>query len=49
MKTNTVHEIKEWQVIMDYLGNLPVGKNDKLPVVPVDDRASEVRAIKVNN
>ena len=49
MKTDTVHEIKEWQAIMDYLGNLPVGKNDKLPVVPVDDRASEVRAIKVNN
>jgi len=49
MKTNTVHEIKEWQAIMDYLVQLPVNKNSKLPLVPVDKRAAEVRAFKTNN
>jgi len=49
MKTNTVREIKEWQAIMDYLIQLPVNKNDKLPFVPVDERAEEIRAIKTNN
>jgi 5'-nucleotidase/UDP-sugar diphosphatase len=49
MRSNTVREIKEWQAIMDYLVQLPVNKNDKLPLVPVDKRADEVRAIKVNN
>ena len=46
---NSLAEIKEWQAIMDYLVQLPVNKNEKLPYVPVDKRASEVRAIKVNN
>lgn len=41
-----VREIKEWQAIMDYLRNLPA-KNGELPVIPVDERAAEVRAIKV--
>jgi 5'-nucleotidase/UDP-sugar diphosphatase len=41
-----VREIKEWQAIMDHLRGLPVTKGDELPVIPVDDRASEVRAIK---
>jgi 5'-nucleotidase / UDP-sugar diphosphatase len=43
----SVAEIKDWQAIMDYLVQLPVNKNDKLPLVPVDKRAAEVRAIKV--
>ena len=41
------HEIKEWQAIMDHLRSLPVKGKDELPVIPVDDRANEVRAIKV--
>jgi len=49
LSKNSVSEIKEWQAIMDYLVQLPVNKNDKLPLVPVDKRAAEVRAIKVNN
>ncbi|HTO60085.1 MAG TPA: bifunctional UDP-sugar hydrolase/5'-nucleotidase [Bradyrhizobium sp.] len=40
-------EIKEWQAIMDYLRDLPVRKKGELPVIPVDERAAEVRAIKV--
>jgi len=39
-------EIKEWQAIMDFLRNLPVERKGELPVIPVDERASEVRAIK---
>lgn len=38
-------EIKEWQAIMDHLRRLPA-KPGELPVIPVDDRANEVRAIK---
>jgi 5'-nucleotidase / UDP-sugar diphosphatase len=38
-------EIKEWQAIMDHLRRLPAKKGE-LPVIPVDDRAKEVRAIK---
>ncbi len=49
MSKNSVSEIKEWQAIMDYLHQLPVKKGEKLPVFPVDERAAEVRAIKVNN
>jgi len=41
-----VHEIKEWQAIMDSLRSLPVKPGEALPVVPVDARAAEVRAIK---
>jgi 5'-nucleotidase len=40
-------EIKEWQAIMDYLRSLPVKAKGELPVIPVDARAAEVRAIKV--
>ena len=40
-------EIKEWQAIMDHLRTLPAAKPGDLPVVPVDERAAEVRAIKV--
>ena len=40
-------EIKEWQAIMDHLRRLPVKTKGELPVIPVDERAAEVRAIKV--
>jgi 5'-nucleotidase len=39
-------EIKEWQAIMDYVRDLPVQKKGELPVIPVDARAAEVRALK---
>ena len=42
LSKNSVSEIKEWQAIMDYLHQLPVKKGEKLPVVPVDERAAEV-------
>jgi 5'-nucleotidase/UDP-sugar diphosphatase len=32
---------------MDHLRNLPVKKKGELPVIPVDERAAEVRAIMV--
>jgi 5'-nucleotidase / UDP-sugar diphosphatase len=38
-------EIKEWPAIMDHLRRLPAKKGE-LPVIPVDDRAKEVRAIQ---
>jgi 5'-nucleotidase/UDP-sugar diphosphatase len=41
-----VREIKEWQAIMDHLRALPVKTPGELPVIPVDERAAEVRAIK---
>ena len=40
-----IREIKEWQAIMDYLRKLPA-KTGELPVIPVDERANEMRAIK---
>ena len=43
-----VREIKEWQAIMDHLRRLPVKSKDELPVIPVDERANEVRAIKAS-
>ena len=42
-----IREIKEWQAIMDHLRRLPVKSKDELPTFPVDERAREVRAIKV--
>jgi 5'-nucleotidase/UDP-sugar diphosphatase len=42
-----VGEIKEWQAIMDYLQSLPTRTPNELPTIPVDDRAAEVRAIRV--
>jgi 5'-nucleotidase len=42
----TIREIKEWQAIMDYIRALPVKTPDDLPLIPVDGRAKEVRAIK---
>jgi 5'-nucleotidase len=38
-------EIKEWQAIMDYLRDLPAKSQGELPVIPVDARAAEIRAI----
>ena len=43
----TVREIKEWQAIMDHIRSLPATTPGELPVIPVDERAAEVRAIKV--
>jgi 5'-nucleotidase len=42
-----VREIKEWQAIMDYLSKLPIERTGELPIVTIDERAEEVRAIKV--
>jgi 5'-nucleotidase/UDP-sugar diphosphatase len=44
---DAVQEIKEWQAIMDYLRCLPVKSAGKLPIIPVDERAAEIRAIKM--
>ena len=44
---DAVREIKEWQAIMDHLRSLPVKNPGELPTIPVDERAAEVRAIKV--
>jgi 5'-nucleotidase / UDP-sugar diphosphatase len=44
-----VREIKEWQAIMDHIRSLPVKSKGELPVIPVDERAAEVRAIKTSN
>lgn len=41
-----IREIKEWQAIMDYLRSLPVKTPGELPIIPVEGRAKEVRAIK---
>jgi len=40
-------EIKEWQAIMDHLRRLPAKRKGELPTIPLDERAAEVRAIKV--
>jgi 5'-nucleotidase len=44
---NAGREIKEWQAIMDHLRRLPVKNKGELPVIPVDGRANETRAIKL--
>ena len=46
-ENGAVQEIKEWQAIMDHLRALPVKSPGELPMIPVDERAAEVRAIKV--
>ena len=46
-ENGAVREIKEWQAIMDHLRSLPVKGPGQLPVIPVDERANEARAIKV--
>lgn len=47
-RDGAVHEIKEWQAIMDHLRDLPAARTGELPVIPVDEHAAEVRAIKVD-
>jgi len=47
-KSKAGREIKEWQAIMDHLSSLPVKTKGELPVIPVDERAAEVRAIKAS-
>lgn len=42
-----VPEIKERQATMDYLRSLPVKNKSELPIIPVDERPAEVRAIKM--
>jgi len=42
----TRREIKEWQAIMDHLRRLPINGQETLPTIPIDARATEVRAIK---
>jgi len=44
---DAAQEIKEWQAIMDHLRRLPVTVKGELPVIPIDERAAEVRAIKL--
>jgi len=46
-KNKATREIKEWQAIMDHLRSLPVKDKGELPIIPVDARATEVRAINV--
>jgi 5'-nucleotidase / UDP-sugar diphosphatase len=46
MEKGAIREIKEWQAIMDYLRALPTKREGELPMIPVDDRAAEVRVIK---
>jgi 5'-nucleotidase/UDP-sugar diphosphatase len=46
-KKKAAREIKEWQAIMDHLRSLPVKSKGELPVIPVDERSKEVRAIKI--
>jgi 5'-nucleotidase/UDP-sugar diphosphatase len=41
-----IREIKEWQAIMDHLRGLPINGHDRLPTIPIDERATEVRAIR---
>ncbi|MDM0043070.1 bifunctional UDP-sugar hydrolase/5'-nucleotidase [Variovorax dokdonensis] len=41
-----IREVKEWQAIMDHLRSLPPKAKGELPVIPVDARAAEVRAIR---
>jgi 5'-nucleotidase/UDP-sugar diphosphatase len=45
--SGVVHEIKEWQAIMDYLRDLPVDKPGELPTIPIDGaRLTEIRAMR---
>ena len=46
VEKGAIREIKEWQAIMDYLRSLPTQREGELPMIPVDERAAEVRAIK---
>lgn len=41
------HEIKEWQAIMDYMAQLPDKNSESISVLPMNDRAKEIRAVRV--
>jgi len=41
------HEIKEWQAIMDYMAQLPDKNSEGLSVLHMNDRATEIRAVRV--
>jgi 5'-nucleotidase / UDP-sugar diphosphatase len=41
------HEIKEWQAIMDYMVQLPDKNSESLSVLHMNDRAKEIRALRV--
>lgn len=43
---NPGREIKEWQAIMDHLRRLPAAAPGELPMVPIGERAMEVRGIR---
>jgi len=43
-----IREIKEWQAVMDFLRTLPVARPGELPIIPVDGRAKEVRALRTS-
>jgi 5'-nucleotidase / UDP-sugar diphosphatase len=45
VENGAIFEIKEWQAVMDHIRGLPVKSVGELPVIPVDGRAAEVRAI----
>ena len=45
-ENGVVREIKEWQAIMDHLRRMPVMNPGELPTIPLDERATEVRAIR---
>jgi 5'-nucleotidase/UDP-sugar diphosphatase len=47
VQNGSVREIKEWQAVMDHIRALPVKSVGELPVIPVDGRATEVRAVRV--
>jgi 5'-nucleotidase len=44
--SGAIREIKERQAIMVHLRRLPATSKGVLPIIPVDARAAEVRAIK---
>jgi 5'-nucleotidase len=46
VRKGATREIKEWQAIMDHLLRLPARSKGELPTIPVDERATEVRAIQ---
>jgi 5'-nucleotidase/UDP-sugar diphosphatase len=46
-ENGVVQELKEWQAIMDYLVALPKKDGEELPTIPMDERASEARTLKV--
>ncbi|MBS0560519.1 MAG: 5'-nucleotidase C-terminal domain-containing protein [Proteobacteria bacterium] len=45
-QNGAITEIKEWQAIMDHLRALPAAGPGALPIIPIDERSSEVRAIR---